>query len=393
MDDILNTPIPRDLIERALADSYTANSEEMELGPDDQVGLLRVLVREDCPRTEQALAEMGYIWATLKDSSCVLYARQDATLALTTAARLEASKQGLTEPPLTICQHVQLARLYGCSEPYCDDLMEHLVGSLSVLGLKPQGLIPSLPETYLVHWATPEDLAETLAGRFMANHQALAESWLRDDSQQDGDMYYGVLIDAEALAYSDLYENAVSLHDHIIGFLAADPRAAWHLPDFLTEQGYDTDMIYLPHLTEEERMPGSFKAQAKPSIFTHVDPEVDSQYKAQFDHVLNLISKYATNAGIHGWQDGQGKAFWEVYPVEPDVAVKVVNKLLGKTYSTVDEFETGARYQRARSYLAVVQDIPAAPWKATQPAATPAKAGVAPGDAVSGRHQRFFKAT
>ena len=118
MTDVLDQPVPRELVSQILPESYTPQLDIEPLGEGRVLGSLRHVLKDDAAIHEQRVLEAGFKFVTLineaeTDDVYIIFFSSPDDPGVREGILLEQREIGLMEPPLSINEHLQLATAYG----------------------------------------------------------------------------------------------------------------------------------------------------------------------------------------------------------------------------------------------------------------------------------------
>ena len=120
MTNVLDQPVPRDVIAQILPESYALQTTIDELGEGRKMGCLRHVKRAEVDIYEAMLTECRYKFTTLlsedEDDVYILFFTNPEDDDVREALLLEQRELGMMEPPLSINEHLKLATAYGVPE-------------------------------------------------------------------------------------------------------------------------------------------------------------------------------------------------------------------------------------------------------------------------------------
>jgi len=138
MTDILDRPVPRDVIAQILPESYAPQTTIDELGEGRKVGCIRHIKRAEVSIFEAMLVECKYKFTTLlseeEDDVYILFFTNPEDDDVREALLLEQRELGMMEPPLSINEHLKLATAYGVPEELQEQFKSRVLLALRELG-------------------------------------------------------------------------------------------------------------------------------------------------------------------------------------------------------------------------------------------------------------------
>jgi hypothetical protein len=135
VNSLLNRPVPREIAGQIVPEPMGPAVGIESLEPD-QVGCLKQVPQQDLDYYVNQVTEAGYRHALLTGQDVCEIAYSPSLKSLASVVMLRERKLGLVEPPLSINQYLELARLMGQDEAFQSALAEVLKMSLRIAGIE-----------------------------------------------------------------------------------------------------------------------------------------------------------------------------------------------------------------------------------------------------------------
>jgi hypothetical protein len=154
-------PIPRQIVNRLMPEASDPIVDIATLDANRQVGSLERIATDRRGYYENRIREAGYQWLTIEhaDGCCILYFEK-LNEVVNEAAALRSRDLGVTEPPLSLTEHLRLAELWGVDSLVREDFEKAMLTTLKAEGYEQELTIHTAPVLCLF---TPTDVGQMAA--------------------------------------------------------------------------------------------------------------------------------------------------------------------------------------------------------------------------------------